>query len=195
MMKRRRSMPEHHFYCLDCQTEWTLNTETAAEAKAVMRSFGWTRQKGRTGLWRCSLHGSRSVTPGGSRSDKKLLFLMTWEIFTQEDPPEDRRQWKEEHRFHPERLWRFDYALPDLKIAVEVDGGQFVAYGGRHSSDADREKHNHACALDWLVYHFSPQQLVTDPLGCIELVRQGIRSRADQEERYSELQRMFDAQN
>lgn len=28
-----------------------------------------------------------------------------------------------EHRFHPFREWRFDYAIPELKIALEVEGG------------------------------------------------------------------------
>ncbi len=32
------------------------------------------------------------------------------------------RLWKRQMRFHPTRQWRFDFARPDLKIAVEVDG-------------------------------------------------------------------------
>jgi len=28
-----------------------------------------------------------------------------------------------EHRFHKDRKWRFDVAWPDLKAAIEVDGG------------------------------------------------------------------------
>lgn len=30
-----------------------------------------------------------------------------------------------EFRFHPERRWRFDFAWPDVKVAVEIDGGGY----------------------------------------------------------------------
>ena len=32
-----------------------------------------------------------------------------------------------EYKFHPTRRWRFDLAWPDKKVAVEVQGGIFVA--------------------------------------------------------------------
>jgi len=35
-----------------------------------------------------------------------------------------------EYRFHPVRKFRLDFAWPELKIGVEVDGGTFN--GGRH---------------------------------------------------------------
>ena len=58
-----------------------------------------------------------------------------------------------EHRFHPVRRWRFDYAIPDRKIAVEVDGAVWV--GGRHNRPAgyvaDLEKLNTAASMGWLV--------------------------------------------
>ena len=58
-----------------------------------------------------------------------------------------------EHRFCPPRRWRFDYAITDLKIAVEVDGAVWV--GGRHNRAAgyvaDMEKLNTAASMGWLV--------------------------------------------
>lgn len=58
-----------------------------------------------------------------------------------------------EHRFYPSRRWRFDYAIIDLKIAVEVDGAVWV--GGRHNRAAgyvaDMEKLNTAASMGWLV--------------------------------------------
>ena len=32
----------------------------------------------------------------------------------------------QEYRFHPARRWRFDVAWPAQRIAVEVDGGQWI---------------------------------------------------------------------
>ena len=58
-----------------------------------------------------------------------------------------------EHKFHPTRKWRFDFAWPDLKLALEVEGG---LYGkSRHTSlsgySADCEKYSHAALLGWRV--------------------------------------------
>jgi len=68
-----------------------------------------------------------------------------------------------EHRFHPERRWRFDYAWPDSKIALEVEGGTWI--GGRHSTgagmQADMAKYNEAAALGWRLIRRQPRQLLT----------------------------------
>ena len=70
-----------------------------------------------------------------------------------------------EWRFHPTRRWRFDWAFPDEKhkLAIEVDGGIFVA--GRHTRGAgvlkDMEKLNAAAILGWRVLRFTPQQVKT----------------------------------
>lgn len=58
-----------------------------------------------------------------------------------------------QHRFHPTRQWRFDFAWPQRKVALEVDGG--VHTGGRHTTGAgfteDCEKVNAAVILGWRV--------------------------------------------
>lgn len=68
-------------------------------------------------------------------------------------------EWWAEWQFHPERRWRFDYALPELKIAIEIDGGLFT--GGRHSGGIgqlkDLEKMNEAASRGWLVFHYTPE--------------------------------------
>ena len=70
-------------------------------------------------------------------------------------------EWWAEWDFHPTRKWRFDYACPELKIAIEVDGGIFT--GGRHSRGIgqknDMEKMNNACAMGWYVYHVIPDEM------------------------------------
>lgn len=69
-------------------------------------------------------------------------------------------EWWAEWYFHPGRKWRFDYALPDKKIAIEIDGGVFT--GGRHSGGIgqkkDMEKMNAAAELGWLVFHYTPDE-------------------------------------
>ncbi|MDV5862010.1 hypothetical protein QM298_14095 [Pseudomonas mendocina] len=66
-----------------------------------------------------------------------------------------------EHRFHPVRRWRFDLAFPEIKLAVEVEGGLYV--GGRHSRgqgyENDLEKYGEAQRLGWTVYRCSPRMV------------------------------------
>lgn len=56
-----------------------------------------------------------------------------------------------EFRFHPSRKWRFDFAFPSRKVAIEIDGR------GRHQTltgvRADCEKHNTALYNGWAVFH------------------------------------------
>lgn len=58
-----------------------------------------------------------------------------------------------EYRFHPERRWRFDFAWPQRKVALEVEGG--TRTGGRHVRGdgfaADCEKYNTAAIMGWRV--------------------------------------------
>jgi len=65
----------------------------------------------------------------------------------------------QQHRFHPTRRWRFDYAYPDARLAIEVDGGQYTPRGGRHNTDVDREKLNEAAKLGWRVLRYSGAML------------------------------------
>ena len=80
-----------------------------------------------------------------------------------------------EFQFHPTRRWRFDYAFPEKKVAVEVDGGVWT--GGRHINPAgyinDLEKLNNAAAMGWLVLRITTDdrfasktyELIKDTLG------------------------------
>jgi len=66
-----------------------------------------------------------------------------------------------EHVFHPTRRWRFDYAIPEIKLAVEYHGhAGFIGKGSSgHSSikglTNDCEKMNCAHALGWRVLAFT----------------------------------------
>jgi hypothetical protein len=66
-----------------------------------------------------------------------------------------------EYRFHPLRRWRFDYAWPAHKLALEVEGGLWV--GGRHSRGkgavADLEKYSEAAIAGWRILYCTPRDL------------------------------------
>lgn len=69
-----------------------------------------------------------------------------------------------ELRFHPTRKWRFDYAVPARRVAIEVEGGVWTY--GRHNRAAgflkDIEKYNAAAALGWRVLRCTPPTLLKD---------------------------------
>jgi very-short-patch-repair endonuclease len=71
--------------------------------------------------------------------------------------PEPEREW----RFHPTRKWRLDFAYPDKKIGIEVQGGIYVR--GAHSRgtglERDYEKLNAAQMLGWNVFQFSRKMI------------------------------------
>jgi very-short-patch-repair endonuclease len=72
-----------------------------------------------------------------------------------------------EYRFHPTRRWRFDWAFPQAKLAVEQEGGIWIkgksGRGGAHSLPTnilrDMEKSNEAAILGWRILRFTPQQV------------------------------------
>jgi len=79
-----------------------------------------------------------------------------------------------EHYFHPFRNWRFDYAIPEHKIAIEIDGGAFT--GGRHTRGVgfiqDCDKLNEATALGWSIYRITtPMVNTADVAWVLEQIR------------------------
>ena len=76
-----------------------------------------------------------------------------------------------EFKFHPTRKWRFDYAIPEHKIAIEVEGGVWT--GGRHTSPqgflGDMEKYNTATLMGWRVFRTVPDNLCTN--ATLQLIR------------------------
>lgn len=65
-----------------------------------------------------------------------------------------------ELRFAPPRMWRFDFAWPELMVAVEIEGGIFIQGGHSRGVDftADCEKYAMATLLGWRVYRFTVKQ-------------------------------------
>jgi len=82
-----------------------------------------------------------------------------------------------EVRFHPVRKWRFDFAWPEHKIALEIEGGIWTA--GRHTRGSgvvkDLEKYNPAASMGWLVFRTTPQAVYSHTV--LGLVRQAYEGR------------------
>lgn len=59
------------------------------------------------------------------------------------------------------RAWRFDFAIPALRIAIECEGGTWR--GGRHTRGAgferDAQKYNAAAIAGWMVLRFTEAML------------------------------------
>lgn len=68
---------------------------------------------------------------------------------------------KREYRFCPPRRWRFDFAWPLFKMAVEIQGGTWIH--GRHNRGAGFEKEcerRRWCArLGWRVFEFTGKEV------------------------------------
>jgi hypothetical protein len=77
-----------------------------------------------------------------------------------------------EYKFCPDRRWRFDYAYPQIKLAIEQEGG--VWSGGRHTSGAgfikDMEKYNKAVILGWRVLRYTPDQMLNEAIDDIRFM-------------------------
>lgn len=69
--------------------------------------------------------------------------------------------WIAEYQFANDRKWRFDFAHPVLKIAIEIEGGIWTK--GRHVRGYgflnDMEKYNRATLLGWSVLRYAPNQV------------------------------------
>lgn len=66
-----------------------------------------------------------------------------------------------EYRFAKPRRWRFDFAWPDERLAVECEGGVYSR--GRHvrpsGFKADAEKYNAAAMLGWTVLRYTAESI------------------------------------
>ena len=83
-----------------------------------------------------------------SRMEAEFAFMLREE----KAPP-----WVLEYEFDPSRRWRFDFAWPLFKVAVELQGGTFNR--GRHVRPGgyagDCEKLNAAQQQGWIVLWFT----------------------------------------
>lgn len=102
-------------------------------------------------------------------SNAEEAFLRLWATHGNGLTPEP------EYRFHDMRKWRFDFAWPAQRVAVEIEGG--IWSKGRHVRGAgfiaDCEKYNEAARLGWYVLRI-PAHFLEDwhaGLEAMELVK------------------------
>lgn len=64
-----------------------------------------------------------------------------------------------EYRFCEGRKWRFDYAWPAYRLALEVQGGVWMRAGGhlRGGMVRDHEKFTRAAILGWRIIYCQPR--------------------------------------
>lgn len=102
------------------------------------------------------------------KPDLEKQFLTIWKQVIGSPLPE------QEFRFHPTRKWRLDFAWPEQRVAVEIQGGVFTKGRGGHTSGVgvqrDCEKGNAATLLKWRVLRFTTVDLRQTPVQCCEQV-------------------------
>ena len=93
-----------------------------------------------------------------SRLERK--FLLYWQSLC--GPVLER-----EFRFHPTRKWRADFAHVESRTLIEIEGGIYIAGGGRHNRAAgflaDLEKYLEAALAGWRVVRLA-EPFITAPM-------------------------------
>ena len=86
-----------------------------------------------------------------------------------------------EYQFHPTRKHRMDFAWPDHKLGLEVEGG--VWSRGRHGRGSgiilDMEKHTLAAEEGWRIIRVVPDDLYM--LSTIDSIEKALRFHVSQE--------------
>lgn len=95
--------------------------------------------------------------------EKMLERLMTVTPFVLREIGILKIEIEREYPFMHSRNWRFDYAIPSLKIALEYQGGVFMKSKSGHSNIAgqtrDWEKFNEAQVRGWIVICANPKTI------------------------------------
>lgn len=105
-----------------------------------------------------------------SKSQLEDGFLRVWRARYPSGPMPVRQ-----YKFALEELgrkWSMDFAWPDRKLAVELDGGGWT--GGRHSRGdgmrEDRERDREATKLGWRILRYVGADLKEKPVQVVEEV-------------------------
>jgi very-short-patch-repair endonuclease len=109
------------------------------------------------------------------KSEAEEVFAGLWRMLASNAPKPVR-----EHRFAaPTRQYRFDFAWPSCKVAVEVEGG--IHSKGRHvrpaGYTADIMKYNLATSMGWRVFRATPAMLDKKGPDIVDMLKEAIFSK------------------
>lgn len=70
---------------------------------------------------------------------------------------------QKEFHFSTSRQWRFDFAWPEVRIAIEIEGGISKYKPGRHirpqGFQDDLDKYNTGTSYGWRIFRFSSKDI------------------------------------
>ena len=90
-----------------------------------------------------------------------------------------RGKYVREFEFHPKRKWRFDFAFVECKVAVEVDGGEYLGNQGvtdPHAKSGNYDKINQATILGWRVLRYRGSTIKDNPYEVVEQIKNMVTS-------------------
>lgn len=110
--------------------------------------------------------------PHTKRTHLEEAFFTRWKQIKQELAPDARDPEREFYYDRPDSERRFDFAWPEFRVAVEMQGA--IWSGGAHGRGSgiikDYKKLNDAQVKGWRVIQISVDMLENDPHQCIKWV-------------------------
>ena len=125
---------------------WNQRTLEQKKHSGTIRDFKISQRKKKK--------GAKQSLPNRSKRSEAMDYI-TWNLWYWCN--DHALTLEQEFKFHPERLWRFDFAIPALKVAIEYEGlmseksGHTTVTG--YTKDAD--KYNQAQMLGWKVLRYT----------------------------------------
>ena len=105
-----------------------------------------------------------------TQSSLEAAFAQAWRAFAPDAPAP-----VSEYRFDSVRRFRLDYAWPEQRVGVELQGGTYTQ--GRHTRgpgyDADCVKANLLASHGWRVYRVTASML-REPEAVVAMVREAL---------------------
>ena len=92
------------------------------------------------------------------RSKLEDTFMALCEVNEWPTPEREVAFHEKGYIYQKRRMWRFDFAWPDLMLAVEIDGGLWSPRSGHRSPaglSSDRVKDAVAQLMGWTILHFT----------------------------------------
>lgn len=122
---------------------WTFSDDVLAENPGLAQALTQGRKKQRS--------PSSSVTP--LQAAFETLYRQLGGV----------GEWRYNYRFLPGRRYELDYALPAIRVGVEVQGGQWAKGKSGHSSGRglhrDADKQNRAIEAGWRIFWLTTDML------------------------------------